>query len=47
MRRLLLGDSIFFEDALGRTRRLPFEYFQHFDVSIGQWGCYIALADVA
>ena len=30
--RLLISDSIIFEDALGRTRYLPFEFFQHWDV---------------
>ena len=26
-------DSIFFEDVLGRTKYLPYEYFCHWDVS--------------
>jgi len=30
--RVLVGDSIIFDDALGRTRYLPFEFFQHWDV---------------
>lgn len=30
--RLLVSDSIIFDDALGRTRYLPFEFFQHWDV---------------
>ncbi|KIW29895.1 uncharacterized protein PV07_05681 [Cladophialophora immunda] len=32
MSRLLISDSIIFEDALGRTRYLPFEFFQHWEV---------------
>lgn len=31
--RLITGDSVIFEDALGRIRYLPFEFFQHWDVS--------------
>jgi hypothetical protein len=34
LRRPLVGndDSIFFMDALGRTRTLPYEFFQHWEV---------------
>ena len=30
--RQIMGDSIIFEDALGRLRHLPHEFFQHWDV---------------
>jgi hypothetical protein len=30
---LLFGDVVLWEDVLGRSKRLPFEYFQHWEVS--------------
>lgn len=32
MPRLLLGDSILFEDVLGRRKYLPVDFFQHYSV---------------
>ena len=37
----LLDSNIKFEDALGRTRELPYEYFRHWEVCIRKLSLYI------
>ncbi|MCJ1475682.1 hypothetical protein MMC13_004345 [Lambiella insularis] len=45
--RLTEGDVIYFEDMLGRPKRLPFEYFQHWEMQLHVTGSinsdYLAL----